>query len=79
MGKLDGFRQVTLYVNPELYERVRCSSYSLGEDIYEFVDEALASAIERRIPKAEQPAINLMSRQNIKNGKTRRPRRGPPR
>jgi len=75
MGKLEGHRQVTLYVDPKLYERVRCVAYTFDEDIYEFVDEALTSAIERRTTKAQRDAIDSMAKQNIKNGASRTKRR----
>lgn len=77
MGKLDGYRQATLYVEPELYERVRSAAYILNQDIYEFLDEALRNAIDRRIPEKQRAAIDLMAKQNIKNGGSRRPRRRP--
>ena len=71
MGRLPGYRQVTLYVDPDLYEQVRCTAYTLGEDIYELVSEALASAIERRTTKAQRSAIESMAKQNLKNGASR--------
>lgn len=75
MGNLQGHRQVTLYVDPELYEKSRCSAYTLGENIYEFVSEALESAIGRRLNKTQREAIESMAKQNIRNGGTRRSRR----
>jgi len=71
MGKLPGHRQVTLYADEELYERVRCTAYFLGEDIYEFVHEAFKSAVTRRVTKAEAETLERMAKQNIKNGSTR--------
>lgn len=71
MGKLPGHRQVTLYADEELYERVRCTAYFLGEDIYEFIHEALGSAVSRRVTKAQKSALETMAKQNIKNGVTR--------
>ena len=76
MGKLKGHRQVTLYVNSELYERVRCTAYFLGEDIYEFVSKAFIAAVDGRVTKDQKSAIDVMAKQNIKNngpGRTRRP------
>lgn len=67
MGRKPGYRQVTLYVEPVLYERVKHIAYTLDEDIYEFVDEALASACERRTTKSQRDTIDSMVRQNIKN------------
>lgn len=72
MGRLPGHRQVTLYIDPELYERVRCAAYTLGEDIYEFVAEALDKSISRRMTKTQREAIESMSKHNIKNGGSRR-------
>lgn len=72
MGRLPGYRQVTLYVDPALYERVRCAAYTLGEDIYVFAGEALGSAIERRMTKTQRAAVESMAKQNIKNGTPKR-------
>lgn len=67
MGRKPGYRQVTLYVEPVLYERVKNIAYTLDEDVYEFVDEALTSACERRISKTQRNAIESLVQQNIKN------------
>ncbi len=75
MGRKPGYRQVTLYVEPALYERVRCTAYTLGEDIYELVAEAFDSAIERRTTKAQRTVIESMAKQNLKNEATREKRR----
>jgi hypothetical protein len=75
VGRLTGYRQVTLYVEPNLYEKVRRAASTLGEDIYEFVGEALAGSIERRMSKKERDAIDLLVKQNIKNGASREKRR----
>lgn len=75
VGRLPGYRQVTLYVEPGLYEKVRRAASTLGEDIYEFVGEALGSSIERRMSKKERDAIDLLVKQNIKNGASREKRR----
>ncbi len=72
MGRLPGHRQVTLYMEPELHAQVRCAAYTLGEDIYEFVGEALKSAILRRMTAAQRAAVESISRQNIKNTTRRR-------
>ncbi len=72
MGKLKGRRQATFYVEPELYEVARCTAYTLGENIYQFVDEALRSAVSRRLTKAQKTTIEEMARNNIKRGGTRR-------
>lgn len=75
MGRLPGHRQVTFYVDPELYEVIRCSAYTLGENIYDFVDEALRAAFERRMSKPQQATIRSMAEQNIRNGRNGRNRR----
>ena len=72
---MPGYRAVSLYVDPMLYEKVRFTAYTLGEDIYELVGEALQSAVERRTTKAQRVAIESMARQNIKNGASRAKRR----
>lgn len=72
MGRLPGYRQVTLYVDPAHYERVRCAAYTLSEDIYEFVGEALASAVDRRLSKPQRAAVESMAKQNLKNGASRK-------
>lgn len=77
MGKIEGKRQVTLYIEPELYERVRCSAYLLNEDIYEFVSESLKHSVDRRIPDSKRAAVNMMAKQNIEHGGSRRPRKKP--
>jgi hypothetical protein len=66
---------VTLYVEPGLYEKVRRASSTLGEDIYEFVGEALGSAFLRRMSKKERDAIVLLIKHNTKNGTSREKRR----
>lgn len=75
VGRMPGYRSVSLYVEPLLYEKVRYAAASFDEDIFEFVNEALAEAIERRIPKKERAAIELLAKQNIKNGASREKRR----
>ena len=75
VGRLPGYRQVTLYVEHALYERVRCTAYTLSEDIYEFVGEALASAVDRRTTKTQRLAVESMAKQNLKNGASRDKRR----
>lgn len=71
MGKLAGYKQTTMYVEENLYERVRFHAYAFGEDIYEFVDEALRSAIERRTTSEQRDVISAMVKQNLKNGNKR--------
>jgi hypothetical protein len=77
MGKLKGHRMITLYVNPDLYEEVRCAAYALDENIYAFVGEALASAIVRRLNKSQRAAVQAMAKQNVANGGKRRSQRNP--
>lgn len=71
MGKLPGYRQASLYIDPLLYEEVRCSAYTLKEDIYEFVAEALAQSIERRLDAEHLAAVRLMAKQNMRDPKNR--------
>jgi hypothetical protein len=66
---------VTLYVEPTLYERVRCAAYTLGEDIYVFAGEALDNAIDRRMTPKQRAAVESMAKQNIKNNGAREKRR----
>jgi hypothetical protein len=68
MGRLPGHRQVTLYVDDELYERVRVAAYLLGKDIYEFVGIAFKKAVDDLVPKSDRAALEVMVRQNLKNG-----------
>ncbi len=65
---------VTLYVDPELYERVRCASYILDELIYQFVGEAFSDAVARRLNKAQRAAVDAMAQQNVAKGGKRRSR-----
>jgi hypothetical protein len=76
VGRLPGHRQVTLYIDPVLYEKVRCAAYTLGEDIYEFINESLEESLTRRMTKAQRAAIESMSKHNLKNGGVHR-RRNP--
>lgn len=69
MGKKPGYRQVTMYADYSLYERVRCAAYTIGEDIFEFVDEALRNALDRRLTPQQRSAVNMMANQNLKNEK----------
>lgn len=75
MGNLPGYRTVTLYVEPELYEKVRQSAAILGEDIYEFVGEALTNAVDRRMSKKDRVAIEHIAKQHVANGTNRSKRR----
>lgn len=77
MGNLKGHRMITLYVDPELYERVRCAAYVLDELIYKFVGEALGNSIVRRLDKAQRGAVEAMARQNVAKGAKRRSRHNP--
>lgn len=74
MGKLKGHRMVTLYVEPLLYEKVRCAAYLFDQLIYLFVEEALTSAIDRRLDKAQKGIITEMAKQNVAKGSKRRSR-----
>lgn len=77
MGKRShGLRQVTLYADPALYERVRCAAYAIGEDIYQFVGEAMAEAITRRLTPAQRAAVDRMARQKVVPSNPRGARRG---
>lgn len=61
MGRLSNHKQVTLYVDPVLYERVRHAAYGvLKEDIYEFVNEALIEALGRRLTSAQRAAVDVL-------------------
>lgn len=70
VGKKEGFRQVTMYVDPDLYERVRWLAHHLGEDIFEFVGEALSSAVDRRSTPKLRAAIDMVTTP-AKNGHRR--------
>jgi len=71
MGRKPGYRQVTLYVEPVLYERVKNIAYSLNEDIYVFVEEAFNSATTRRSTKSQRDTIDAMIAQNMKHRATK--------
>lgn len=75
VGRMPGYRSVSLYVEPLLYEKVRYAAALFSEDIFEFVNEALAEAVDRRVPKKERGAIELIAKQNFKNGASREKRR----
>ena len=77
MGNLKGHRMITLYVDPELYERVRCAAYSLDENIYEFVGKAFADALVRRLDKNRRAVVEAMAKQSASKGGKRRSRRNP--
>lgn len=77
MGKLKNHRMITLYVEPELYERVRCSAYTLDENIYQFVGEALDNAVSRRLDAPQRKIVEAMAKQNTSKGSQRRSRRNP--
>lgn len=70
VGKKPGYRQVTMYVDPELYERVRQLAYHLREDIFEFVGKALDSAVEQRSTPKLRAAIDMVTAP-AKNGQRR--------
>lgn len=55
-----GLRQVSVYVDPDLYERVRCSAYTIGEDIYEFFGAALRDAVVSRLTSAQRSSVDKM-------------------
>lgn len=77
MGNLKGHRMITLYVDPELYERVRCAAYLLDELIYKFVGEALSSAVKRRLDRAQRKVVFAMAKQNVAKGGKRKSRHNP--
>lgn len=77
MGNLKGHRMITLYVDPELYERVRCAAYVLDELIYKFIGEALTSAVTRRLDKEQRDVVVAMAKQNVAKGGKRRSRHNP--
>jgi hypothetical protein len=60
---MPGHRQVTLYVDAGLYERVRFAAYTLGEDIYEFAGAALRASLAARLTRTQSDAVESMSRQ----------------
>lgn len=75
MGKKEGFRQVTMYVDPDLYDRVKQLAWHYKEDIFEFVGKALESAVERRSNPKLLAAIDMARPQVGKNGQRRERRR----
>lgn len=77
MGKLKGHRMITLYVEPELYERVRCAAYILDENIYQFVGAAFSDAVDRRLDRAQKSAVEAMAKQNVAKGGKRRSSHNP--
>jgi len=68
---------ITLYVDPVLYERVRCAAYTLDELIYAFIGEALISAIGRRLTKEQREIVDAMAKQNTSKGRKRRSSHNP--
>lgn len=64
MGRKEGHRQITLFMQRELYERVRHSAYILGEDIYVFLAKAATVAMDARLTAAQKAAIEAMSKQH---------------
>lgn len=74
-----GLRQVCVYVDPELYERVRCAAYTIGIDIYEFFGVALEDAVRNRLTKAQRSAIHKMVRDGVHPPIPARKRREPSR
>lgn len=77
MGKLKGHRMVTMYVNDELYEKVRCAAYILDELIYQFVDKALSSALDLRLDKAKRKVVDALVKQGAGKGRKRRSHHNP--
>ena len=65
MGHQPGYRQVTLYVKPELYEQVRYAAYTLGEDIFMFANEAFENAVGRRLTKAQRAAVSQIAAKSV--------------
>ena len=61
MGRLSNHKQVTLYVDPKLYERVRHAAWGvLHEDIYEFINEAMLEALQRRLTRSQLAAVDTL-------------------
>ena len=60
MGHIPGHKQVTLYIDPAIYERVKCAAYFLSEDIFEFVSEALDASVDRRLTTAQLQGLSGM-------------------
>lgn len=60
MGNMAGYRQVSLYVNPDLYARASHVAKMLNEPIYEFLNQALAAAIEQRATPEQRKAVDIL-------------------
>jgi len=60
MGVLTGYRQVSLYMDPDLYKRATHVAKMLCEPMYEFVNSALALAIEHRATPEQRKAVEIL-------------------
>lgn len=60
MGKLDGHKQITLYMDPEIYERVVHVARMRGEPIYKLINDACARAIPRITTVEQRKALDAI-------------------
>lgn len=60
MGVMVGYKQVSLYVDPDLYARASHVAKMLDEPLYEFVNKALAAAVEQRTTPEQRKAVDVL-------------------
>ena len=49
MGRIEGMQQVNVYLDPQLYRRVRIFALSLNKSVYGVVNEALREKLGRHV------------------------------
>lgn len=61
MGLMPGYKQVTLYIDPAVYEQAAHVAKMVGEPVYLFINKALADAIKARTTPEQRKAIEVLT------------------
>jgi hypothetical protein len=61
MGQLEGFRQITMYVDPDVYDQAAYVARMLGVPIYMLINKALEQAIINNTTPSQRKALGRLT------------------
>jgi len=71
MGTMPGYKQVTLYIDPLVYEQAAHVAKMVGEPGYTFINKAIADAIKARTTPEQRKAIEILTSSGGKKNERR--------
>jgi hypothetical protein len=58
MGAMPGLRQVSLYIEPDLYSQAKIVSIKTGRPLYKVINDALRAEVEKHVPPGDRKTLN---------------------